>query len=328
MPSLTEMLQASEVAIPVGGTYPWPAGARQAMNTANGLKLNGLRLTNRNTELVVPSAHSFLNSQYNTYSGFKVNGELIKWPKAGTQPYSNSVPYNLLTSLVGDIRPNTVKSISLSRLTTGTLRAYIPSSNSELLLGSPLYSSYATARRRDIQFIIIHVCGAGGGGGDGGLFANGGGGGSGAVAAWIVDMRHFTTQSLHLQIPSGGGSGEPAAQFLMWSISPTANGEIRVYGGTEGGYAATGDGKGGKKATYTDTLKNAFFTLIDEKGADASSVNGASLPVYGYSDPNPVAAYVQTSQSFNSSVGRGGKGGGGGFGSGSPGRPGAVYIYY
>ena len=107
----------------------------------------------------------------------------------------------------------------------------------------------------------------------------------------------------------------------MWSESETANGEIRVYGGTK-------DGEGGKKATYTGTLKNAFFTLIDEKGADANSVNGASLPVYGYSDPNPIAAYVRTSQSFNSSVGRGGNGGSAGFGSGSPGSPGAVCIYY
>jgi len=330
---LTDMLQAAEIAIPTDRVTPWPLGGIHSLNTASGLLLNGSTLAALNTRVLLASAHTFLSGEVNSYSGFKVNGQVIQWPKVGTQPYSLSLADNVLFSALSP------KTVSLYRKTTGELAIKIGANSGDI--SAPTNASYLTTRRRGIKFIIVHICAAGGGGGYGSGTFRGWGGGSGATFAAIINVQLFTEANpLIFQVPSGGAGGTsddgaPGGNFVFSSTAPNCTGSVTVRGGWGGrlGWRSeeNGEGKGGEVAYLGNigTLSPYIHVLADIRGGDGTKPNGGVLSVASYNDPNPVSTPIHTNQSFP--AGTNGIGGDGGDKWGNPGTAGhhgGFLIYY
>lgn len=266
----------------------------QEINRNIALKISGQTLYERGTIVLTPSSHPFLAEQYEEYR-ISRKGVNIKWPKKGTQPYST--------------QGHTLGVFS------GTYSFFRNDNN--------LCYTFAGGWRSlgNISFIILEACGAGAGGKTGGMFSSGEGGGSGAVGLWLVDLRSFTTTSmLDIYCPPRSDAGESGENLIITSSAQGSSGSIIVYGGNK-------DGTGGQKPSYTGDIKNIFATLAESKGNDASSQEGASVPILQYTEPNP-SQIISRTRSYNQGFGAGGRGGEAFFKKGEPGSKGGVIIYY
>lgn len=324
MPTLTDLLQATEVAI----SSAWPENAIHPISSAGSVLLNGNNLTMLNTRLLKPSTHPFLANQTFDASGFRYGGEIISFPKTGTQPYSGSLAHNLVYSGSG------ARQVQLFRQASGVLKLEVNDDGS-YEVGAARDASYSTTIRRDVQFVIVHAC-AGGGGGAGDTGINGQGGGSGAVASFVVDLREFIQPArLTFIVPDGGLGGDGfkngtdgGALYIRYS-TPSYSGQFILYGGQRGGHSGGSKGAGG--LFKTEGTAPPFATLGLSPGTSTPKYQeaGSILPVLSYIDPNPGQVAVSTTQSFLAGgFGKGGDGSQRGRDPGQPGGHGALYIYY
>lgn len=359
MLTLTDILQASEIALSLGRQNGWPAGSLKQMNTSSGVLLNGHTLAEVETQVVKASnsVKAGQNECVHTYQSFMMAGTPITLANIGTQPYSTTLADNNLLYAEGPAASKSRINVDLWREANGILMSN-KNNEGNVALGAAENANYATVRRRGLRYIIVNICGAGGGGGRAAGAVNGWGAGSGSVAAVIIDMLPFTSaHRLSIQIPGGGDpgnwdgdkrdNGDDANTLVLMSTSPTATGQIEICGGQGGKSAGTGvngQGMGGGAPIITGTgdgsLRSKVGFLVSENGVSAPGTSGSSarydpgmLPAYNYIDPNPSEISISTSQSFNNgSVGSGGAGGfwkgSGAAQNGHRGKPGAIRIYY
>lgn len=267
----------------------------QEINQNNALKIDGETLYQRGTILLKPSAHAFLSNQYNEYR-ISRKGTKIKWPKKGTQPYSTQG--HALKAFSGT---STDTYVYLYR-EDGVLYSEVNSMKSSL---------------GDRYFLILHGYGAGGGGKNAFTWITGKGGGSGAIGAWLVNMTYFTPSSkLEIKCPPGTAAGDDGGDLEITSSANGANGKLTVYGGR--------DEDGGQTPSYTDNIRNCFYSLAESKGADASSIEGALVPTIKYTEPNPSQIESKAGSYGFGSGGRGGEP----WAKGERGYRGGILIYY
>lgn len=332
MANIHEILEASELALQSGGEYPWPANSIEDFG-GTGIKLDGLSLSARHIKRVKPSSHSFLTNHKKTYQGVKINGTPLTMAEAGTQPHSVSVVNNTLVSYCG------AKTIYLYTHADGNLRSVC--NGTTTILTNHLYDSYLTTIRRNVQYCILHIFGAGGGGGGGGSTNDGKGGGGGSVLAAIINTAIFDI--LHPLIITLGAGGEGGiGQFnardgqngsdtkLSCSM---IDGDVIISSGGGGGSGGAGSpGNGGTTPFIPSTWVKYMHLLSSSAGNAGSGQNGGGLANVSYTDPNAAAIVVNTNQSFASALhntgGNGGAWGAFGGSDGADGAPGCVVLYY
>lgn len=355
MPTLTDILQMSEVALTSRDV--WPGATLHRMNSSNSVRLGGKTLEQLNTQVVQPSSHGFLTEERFSIAGFKYSSALVSWAKPGTQPTSTRGPISICTTGVGENHIYMQNGYTYMRQTY-----YNGSTPTTHILGYPQSTKYDTTQRRNIQYVIIHACGGGGGGGARGLVHDGSAGGSGAIIAILACIKKFTSNCpLIISVPSGGtrskNGGNPAQSggdcTISWNL-PDAWGNNT---GTFGGRITLGGGKGGKYAANNrdnpgiggtiryegnqSELNSVFSILNSSNGTTAQTQPESKTPNLSYEDPTIAKTLVDTDKTMlgqtidgsgNLVVYNHGAGGAGGTGAnynpGQNGHTGLVHIYY
>lgn len=329
--TLSEILQASELAVVSNGEYAWPSGSLEPLGS-EGVLLNGSTLSALGIKHVKTSWHELLEDQYERYDGFKIGGEPIVLSKVGTQPHSGHLFHNHLIKL------STPSTFSLYRNTDGTVQVVNDISGENYTIGAALSAPFST-RQRNVSFIIVHICGAGGGGGGGGGVHRGKGGGSGSILVALIDIRLFSQDApLVFEIGAGGSSGEGKGvgedgedgkiTYVRSKLLDSETVVATVFPGKGGDGGSGNPGSGGGLPTIPDNLDALIRPLLRATGNPGNGQYGGILRLSEtYTDPTREQSVLSTSRSFPMGNGNGGNGGDL-YVNGVNGQNSSVYIYY